>query len=280
MPRQQRKPLPIDCLLPLPLLLLWLLPVWQPYKEGHAKQETDLASLDYDLYNKAHTRIYSRFRQVPLQNTSPPPDPAAFRTQNTMDPVSRLFYPRQGNLCIEDYVLDFCGLCHLVGFNDVALKDIFRVGLNDPIRSGLLGGKIHWSLEQYVDYALLLAGSSFTVGIADEGPRDLPVVTKPRPAHAMSAAPGPAHAMPAVPGPAHAMPAVPEPALVTSAKPQSAPVMAALPEPVHKMAAIPEPVHKMAAIPNPVHKMAAIPRPVHKMAAIHKPVLVMLMLFK
>ncbi|KAL0146718.1 hypothetical protein M9458_058058, partial [Cirrhinus mrigala] len=97
-------------------------------------------------------------------------------SDQTMDPASRLFCLHQGNRCIEDYVVDFCELCHLVNFNDVALKDIFRAGLSDPIRSGLPGGKIHWSLEQYIDYALLLVGSSFTVGIADEGPRN-PAVT-------------------------------------------------------------------------------------------------------
>ncbi len=51
-------------------------------------------------------------------------------------------------------------------------KDIFRVGLNEPIRSQLPGGKIHWSLERYIDYALLLAGSPLTVGVADEEPRN------------------------------------------------------------------------------------------------------------
>lgn len=82
--------------------------------------------------------------------------------------VIRLLRLRQRNRAIEDCVEDFCGLCHLVDFNDVALKDIFRVGLNEPICSQLPGGKIHWSLEEYIDHALFLAGSSFTVEIADE----------------------------------------------------------------------------------------------------------------
>ncbi len=38
----------------------------------------------------------------------------------TMNPaVSRLICLRQGDRAIEDYVEDFCGLCHLVAFNDV-----------------------------------------------------------------------------------------------------------------------------------------------------------------
>ncbi len=82
-----------------------------------------------------------------------------------MDPaVSRLLCLRQGDRTIEDYVEDFCGLCHLVDFNDVALKGILRVGLNEPISFWLPGGKINWSLEQYIDHALLLCGSSYTEG--------------------------------------------------------------------------------------------------------------------
>ncbi len=76
--------------------------------------------------------------------------------------VSHLLYRRQSNRAIEEYVEDFCGLCHLAGFNNVVLNDMFRVGLNEPIRSRLPEGKIHWSLEQYIDHALLLSGSSYT----------------------------------------------------------------------------------------------------------------------
>ncbi len=37
-PRQQREPSPEYWLIPIPLLLLWSLPVWQPFKHGQAKQ--------------------------------------------------------------------------------------------------------------------------------------------------------------------------------------------------------------------------------------------------
>ncbi len=76
-----------------------------------------------------------------------------------MNPADRLVHLRQGNQAIEDYVRDFCGLCNLVDFNDVALKDLFWVGLNEPIRFLLPGGKIHRSLQKYIDHALFLAGS-------------------------------------------------------------------------------------------------------------------------
>ncbi|KAL0199220.1 hypothetical protein M9458_007760, partial [Cirrhinus mrigala] len=223
-------------------------------------------------------------------------------TQITMDPASRLIQLRQGNRPVVQYVMDFCELCHQVDFNDTFLLDIFRFGLDKSISRFLPRSTSHWTLESYIDLALRLSGSPFTVGIADEGPRNPAVTTtpqpahvtspapkpahvmpakprsanvtpaKPQPAHATSAKPQPAHAMPAAPGPAHAIPTCPESAPVLAALLQPAHKMAAIPEPVHKMAAIPEPVHKMAAIPEPVHKMAAIPRPVHKMAAIPRPV--------
>ncbi|KAL0152507.1 hypothetical protein M9458_052230 [Cirrhinus mrigala] len=227
-------------------------------------------------------------------------------TDRTMDPASRLFRLRQGNQPTEDYVTNFCELCHLVDFNDIALKDIFHHGLKDSLKYLMPRHTPHWTLEQYIDFALRLSGSPFTVGVADEEPCYPPLSAKPgnfsvmsgiiqvtsepfhamppkpeschaksakpKPAHAMPAAPGPAHAMPAAPGPAHTMPAAPESASVMSALLQPAHKMAAIPEPVHKMAAIPKPAHKMAAIPEPAHNMAAIPKPVHKMAAIPKPV--------
>ncbi len=84
---------------------------------------------------------------------------AAASATVTMNPaVSRLLCLRQGDRAIEDYVKDFCGLCHLVDFNDVALKDICRVGLNEPIRLRLPGGKIklhlgsHYARLQWTPY--------------------------------------------------------------------------------------------------------------------------------
>ncbi len=111
-------------------------------------------------------------------------------TTCTMNPaVSHLLYLRQSNRAIEEYVEDFCGLCHLAGFNNVVLNDMFRVGLNEPIRSRLPEGKIHWSLEQYIDHALLLSGSSYTVGVAEEERNNPPVSAKPESAHVMAATP-------------------------------------------------------------------------------------------
>ncbi|KAL0157363.1 hypothetical protein M9458_048609, partial [Cirrhinus mrigala] len=263
----------------------------------------DPACLDYDLLIKLAIGSYTLLTS-PHYRILRHPKIQRLSTQITMDPASRLFCLRQGNRCIEDFVVEFCELCHLVPFNDVALKDIFRMGLNDPIRSGLPGGKIHWSLEQYIDYALLLAGSSFTVGIADKEhckpsapitPEHFHTPTvmsgivtimsepshimsaKPQSAHAMPAQPQPAHVMSAKPQsaramPAHAKPAAPGPAHAKPAAPGPAPVMAARPESAPVMAAPPESAPVMATLLQPAHKMAAISKPVHKMAAFPEPV--------
>ncbi|KAL0151607.1 hypothetical protein M9458_053090 [Cirrhinus mrigala] len=189
-----------------------------------------------------------------------------------MDPESRLFHLHQGNQPIENYVTGFCELCHLVTFNDVALKDIFRHGLNEPIRSYLSGGKIHWSLEQYIDFALRLAGSPFTVGVAKEEHCYPPVSAKPGKFSIMSGniqvMPEPSHAMPAKPKPSYVVTTKPQSTHVMSAKPQPALVTSAKPQPAHAMPAAPGSAHAMpATLPESAPVMAAIPKPVHKMAA-------------
>ncbi|KAL0148130.1 hypothetical protein M9458_056532 [Cirrhinus mrigala] len=228
----------------------------------------DPACLDYDLLIKLAIGSYTlptspaHYRILRL-----PEIQRLFGIQIIMDPPSRLFRLRQGNRRVEDFVVEFCELCHLVDFNDVALKDIFRVGLNDPFRSWLPGGKIHWSLEQYIDYALRLSGSSFTVGIADEGPRNPAVTPTPQPVHVTPAKPKPTQVMCNTPKPVHAMSAKSRPAQVTSTKPRSTNVTSAKPQPVHVTAAAPGPAHAMPAAPGPAHAMPAAPGPAHAMPA-------------
>ncbi|KAL0178798.1 hypothetical protein M9458_027692, partial [Cirrhinus mrigala] len=245
----------------------------------------DPACFDYDLLIKLATGSYTlstspalyRILRLPkIQRLS--------RTQITMDLASRLFCLRQGNRCIEDYVGEFCELCRLVGFDDVALKDIFRVGLNDPIRLGLPGGKIHWTLEQYIDYALLLAGSSFTVGVADKEPCNptapstlehfhtptfmsgiIQVMSEPY--HAMPAKPKSTQVMSTTPRPVHVTSAKLQPAHVTSAKPQPAHATSAKPQPAHPIPAAPRPDHVTSSAPGPAHAMPATPEPAHAMPA-------------
>ncbi len=47
-------------------------------------------------------------------------------------------------------------------------KDIFSFGLSEPVKSWLPEGKFNVSLKDFMDYTLMVAGSSFTVGVVEE----------------------------------------------------------------------------------------------------------------
>lgn len=113
--------------------------------------------------------------------------------------------PGQGHCTIEDDVEDFCGLCDQVDFNDVALKHIFRFGLNKNISRFMPLHTPNWTLAKYTDYALLLCGSFFTVGIVEEEPRNtaFPI---PEYFHAPTVMSVFIHATTTTPEPAHIMP--------------------------------------------------------------------------
>lgn len=138
-----------------------------------------------------------------------------------------------------------------------------------------------WSLERYIDFALLMSGSPFTVGVVDQ---------KPKTVHST-----PTHGMPVLPKTVKIIPVSKMAATMPVSKMATAmPVskMFKLPAPVFKMAyalpapviqranatttpalkravVSPAPVIKMAFIPalKPLHKMAVTPETLHKMAA-------------
>ncbi len=91
-----------------------------------------------------------------------------------MDSIDQLLHLRQGGLSIEEYVHRFCELSFQVPLYDEFLfKDLFHFGLNRHIKSlfhkSLFpGGEFNGSLRGLMDYALLHAGSSLTVGVAEE----------------------------------------------------------------------------------------------------------------
>ncbi|XP_016113218.1 protein piccolo-like [Sinocyclocheilus grahami] len=122
--------------------------------------------------------------------------------------VSRLLCLRQGDRPTEDYLMP----------------------CNTP----------HWSLEQYIDVALRMSGSAFTVSVVEEEHS-----TSPKSSVVMPTKSEPVHVMPAKPRSAHIMSAKPQPAHVTPATPQPAHVMSAMPKPAHIMPATPGPAHIM-----------------------------------
>ncbi|KAL0154617.1 hypothetical protein M9458_048880, partial [Cirrhinus mrigala] len=223
----------------------------------------------------------TRFPGVPLQNTSPTKDPAAFSTQITMDLHHALFSSVKVTGPSSSMLWTFVNFVTWWTLKKAFSKTFSFMAYVMTFVSKMPGHHRHWSLVRYIDFALLLSGSAFTVGMADDQPCHPPVSATPRNLHVMSGIvtvmpeppqakpvkPKSARAMPAKPEPSHAKSAKPKPAQVMSTKPQPAHAMPATPWPAPVMATNPKPVHKMAAIPEPVHKMAAIPKPVHKMAA-------------
>ncbi len=109
-------------------------------------------------------------------------DPAASSrlTSQTMDSIGQLLHLRQGGLIMEEYVHQFCELSYQVPLYDESLfKDLFYFGLNSHIKamfnkSLFSGGVYNGSLRGLMDYALLYAGSSFTVGVAESTPEPAP----------------------------------------------------------------------------------------------------------
>ncbi|KAI2650206.1 Transposable element Tcb2 transposase [Labeo rohita] len=175
---------------------------------------------------------------------------------------------REGNRSIEDYVTDFCELCYQVDFNDTFLLDTFHFGLN--ISRFLPRNTPQWTLENYIDLALRLSGSPFTVGIADEGPRNPAVTTTPQPAQVTSTKPKPVHVMPAKPKPTqatkpkHTMPAAPGPA--HAPKPQAHNISTLKASSVHKSAPEASPVYESAPKASSVHESAPEASSVHESA--------------
>ncbi len=91
-----------------------------------------------------------------------------------MDCIGQLLHLRQGGLTMEEYVHQFCELSYQVPlYDDSLFKDLFYFGLNSHIKamfnkSFFPGGVYNGSLRGLMDYALLYAGSSFTVGVTEE----------------------------------------------------------------------------------------------------------------
>ncbi len=107
-----------------------------------------------------------------------------------MDSIEQLLHLRQGGLSIEEYVHQFGELSYQVPlYDEILFKDLFHFGLNEPIKSlhksFFPGGEFKGSLSVFMDYALKLSDSLFTVGATEED-RDavLPRERMPAPEHA------------------------------------------------------------------------------------------------
>lgn len=100
--------------------------------------------------------------------TTPRPSSFIKLPRPVMDPAIRFAHLSQGNRPLEDHIQDFLNIAYHSDFLDFALIDFFSHELNEPLITKLIShGPLGW-LCQFSDYALLLCGSPFTVGEAED----------------------------------------------------------------------------------------------------------------
>ncbi len=81
----------------------------------------------------------------------------------SLNPVNSLLNVFQDARPIEDYVEEFLDLSCGVPLKERTLKTIFWGGLDDHLYQQMPASDTIFSLERYIEYALWLSGSSFTV---------------------------------------------------------------------------------------------------------------------
>ncbi|MGL6081912.1 MAG: hypothetical protein ACRC4N_05390, partial [Gammaproteobacteria bacterium] len=196
-----------------------------------------------------------------LQKTSPYQDPAAqyslvtevsvpvsmsafHQSSLTIDPVDQLLGLRQGDQSIEDYVQQFCELVYQVPlYDEVLFKDLFQFGLNEPVKSRLPGGEVNVRLRDFMDYALMLCDSPFTVGVVEEE-RDAALTPQ------MTPAPEHAHKMAATAESGRKMAVTTTPRHVIAASHESSQVTADRHESLHVTADQAVSCHILSATPR------------------------------
>ncbi|KAL0160966.1 hypothetical protein M9458_044691, partial [Cirrhinus mrigala] len=167
-----------------------------------------------------------------------------------MDTDRILFRIKQGPRTPEQYIREFLAISNYSTLPDCIIIEIFCDGINEPLKAKLRREGPRSSLADFLDYALMSVGSSFTVGVADEERN----ATEPLAAWL-----------------AREMAATLERTQAMATTTDSAHLMAASAEPVRKMAAASVRVHTMVATAEPVHKMAARTELRHVTAATPEP---------
>ncbi len=137
-----------------------------------------------------------------------------------MDTARILLNLKQGSRSLENYIQEYLAIAHYSDLPDCLLIELFCDGINQPLQSE--GPRL--SLAQFMDYALLTVGSSFTVGVADEE-RDTAFMTE------MAATLEHAHKMAATTTPRHVIAAASEPINIAAVASEPMYVSYDLPEP-------------------------------------------------
>lgn len=74
----------------------------------------------------------------------------------------------QGNRSIEHYVKEFLRLASRCSNSNLCLMIFYQGGLSDLVRSNTTAFEKDWSLYLYMEFALLLSGSTFSVSYVEE----------------------------------------------------------------------------------------------------------------
>ncbi|MGL5599100.1 MAG: hypothetical protein ACRDDA_13550, partial [Aeromonas sp.] len=89
-----------------------------------------------------------------------------------MDSAVALVHLQQGNRTLEDHTQDFIDIANSTNLPDCILIDFFFYrGLNEPLQTTLARYGPRGSLCQAMDVALVVSGSSFTVGEEEASPK-------------------------------------------------------------------------------------------------------------
>ncbi len=189
---------------------------------------------------------------------------AFHQSRLTIDPVDQLLGLRQGDRSIEDYVQQFCELIYQVPlYDEILFKDLFQFGLNEPLKSRLPGGQVNVRLSEFLDYALTLCDSPFTVGVVEEE-RDAALTPE------MTAAPEHAHKMAATAESGRTM-AVTTPRHVRAASHEPSQVPADVKEPSQVPADVKEPSQVPADVKEPSQVPADVKEPSQVLADAKEP---------
>ncbi len=99
-----------------------------------------------------------------------PPGSSSFSDGHSegMDITRNLFALKQGPRTLEQHVREFLAIANYSDLPDITLIEIFCDGIHQPLRSEFRREGTRASLAQFLDYALLTVGSSFTVGVVEE----------------------------------------------------------------------------------------------------------------
>ncbi len=179
-----------------------------------------------------------------------------------MDTTRILFALKQGPRSLEQHIREFLVFANYSDLPDITLMEIFCDGINQPLKSEFRREGTRASLAQFLDYALLTVGSSFTVGVAEERDTAPNCVNTATLEHA--------HQMAATTTPRSVIAANHKPSQVTAKVKKSSQVPADVKESsqitanVKKSNQVPADVKKPSQVPADVKKPGQVPADVKK----------------